>query len=222
MQNVYFFGDSNVRFFKESISGWHNFISDNDVERKKEISNKPESYFTGFSSNVFKNQQITFIWQGGFPISRVNKTYLQDKLGMAIGDILLDNSPIFVFQYGRADIQLRLKDFTQIDNLLLKYIKSCTEFANDHNAIAYFSTPIVPRGEASIELIKHFNDTLALYCENFNESRFIDLYSVVGVDFIPEAWDKYRHTNEKDSLKLLNYIISVITKETNANNDGII
>jgi hypothetical protein len=209
MDSIYIFGDSNVRFFKESITGWHDFISKDRDGILEELQNKPETYFSGNHVEKFNNLDLFFIWQTRFPTSRLNKKYLIEKLEKTGKNPKPGQA--FVFEYGRVDIQLKIKSISEVDEIVRNYIRVCVDFSKNFNATPYFCSALIPESVADKKIIQYFNNSLAFNSELGNYSHFIDLEKIVGYDFQPESWDIYSHTNKEDSKKCLMHIIDSVT-----------
>jgi hypothetical protein len=208
---MYIYGDSNVRFLKESITGWHDFESDTVSEMINEITNKPEGYFTGKFSTSYRNRNINFIWQTRFPAARVNSTYLNEKF-LSICDI--NTTPIFVFVYGRVDLTVeRIKAIQDVDEQVPTYIKNIVDFSKKHNAKAFVCSAIINTELDKVDpsIVNHFNNLVSLLCSLTPEINFIDLDVVIGQDYVPEDWDKYNHPNRSDCVSILNLIVDSTT-----------
>lgn len=201
MNDLIFFGDSNTAFFNASINN-----TTDDLEFK------PIEFWTGYEKQNILGHNIHFFWQTTLAMTRVTKSYLNNRIREQ--DIKIDSldNPIFIFQFGRVDLQLKNYNFFQIENALVRYISECYGFAQLYGAELFFTTPIANLNSLDIKLADHFDNLLFYYCEQFGIKEPIDITSMVGRNFKSEPWDKHLHLDKQDSRIVLEKILSYSIK----------
>jgi hypothetical protein len=210
MEKIVFFGDSHVRFLKESTKDNPHGLLGLDFNEAKDIYNNfPESYYTNNEMLHFNNSEIYFCYKTRMPIARLNQTYLKETLL----DLDLDNKDKlkFVFMYGGVDLSIRLKSLSEIEEVIQKYFKEVAEFSRSKGAKAYIVTPPAHVKGSSKEIIEYFNNFL-FYCQEefYQDIGIIDLFSIIGAEFEQEGWDPFFHMTNSDSLKSLLYITNFV------------
>jgi cellulose synthase/poly-beta-1,6-N-acetylglucosamine synthase-like glycosyltransferase len=213
MSNIYIFGDSNVRFFKEAITNWHDFLSDIPSEMTKEYLSKPEEYWTGHHSLEYMSNKIHFMWQTRFPAARVNDNFLTNKL-LSVSEQNTDKEFLnFVFVFGRVDLTVeRIKDIHDIEVQIPKFLQTVIDFSRKHKAKIFVCSAIISSelDKVNKKIVNHFNNTLETICSVSDEITFIDFDPIVGQDYIPEAWDEFNHPNREKNILAINHIIGVV------------
>jgi hypothetical protein len=213
MSDIYIFGDSNVRFFKESLTNWHDFLSDIPSEMTQEYLSKPEKYFTGHHSLEHMDNKIHFMWQTRFPAARVNDKFLESKLLNVCEHASKDNFPNFVFVFGRVDLTVqRIKEIKDVDFQLARYLKTIINFSRKHKAKIFVCSAIINPNLDKVDksIVDYFNNSLETICSVSDEITFIDFKPIVGQNYIPEAWDKFNHPNKEKNILAINHIVSVV------------
>jgi hypothetical protein len=212
MEKIVFFGDSHVRFLKESTKdNPHGLLGINPDKARDMYNQFSESYYTNSEMIHFNNSDIYFCYKTRMPIARLTKTYLEETLL----DLGLDNhnNLKLVFMYGGVDLSIRLKSFLHIEETIQKYFKKVAEFSRSKGAKAYIVTPPAHIKGCDKQMIEYFNNFL-FYCqeESYQDLEVINLFSIIGAEFEQEEWDPFFHMTNSDSLKSLFYITDSLYK----------
>jgi hypothetical protein len=165
---------------------------------------------TGSRKTEFLGKNVYLFWQGSFPTSRVNPTYLNSRLSELTNPVEKIDNPVFIFQFGSVDLQTRITSIFEINEIVLKYIVQCLKFSKEHGAIAFFVSPISHNSLVKPDISNYFVNSLSETIDQCGLKKLIDLQEVFGTDFTPESWDIYCHLNIADSKKALEYILTSI------------
>ena len=225
MSGIYIFGDSNVMFLKESITNWHNFLSDIPSKMNQEYMSRLEERSFGHYSLEYMSNKIHFMWQSRFPTARVNDTFLKSKLLNVSEYASKGNFPNFVFVFGRVDLTVqRIKEIKDVDLRLARYIKTITNFSRKHKAKIFVCSAIInPKlDKVDKSIVDYLNNSLETVCSVSDEITFIDLDPIVGQNYTPEAWDKFNHPNRKKYILAINHIVSVVNNHQCTHNNIIL
>jgi hypothetical protein len=205
-ENIYIFGDSNVRFLSKSLleektSFWEHRPEEMDT------NDQGNTYWTGHENHLINDLSIDCFWQTRFPTKRLNLLYIKNRLENK--NIVFDKleGSSFVFQLGRVDLQLRDYSISELEDSVIKYIASCHKISKFFGANLYITTPIIHRNISDVKLSNHFDNLLHTYGQSLDVYDLIDFTEFVGRDFKSVHWDPDYHTNKDDSRLLMENII---------------
>ncbi len=201
--NIFFIGDSNARLFY--------YCSNFNIIRDEAGTDK---FLKGSGLEHFNNHKISFMWKSGMSMRRLNETYIFDTIKKSgFSNIVPD---IFLFEFGTLDLKVKSLTFSEIDDLVINYLKKIKEFCNKFNAEFYVITPIVHKNYNVEKNTKYFIDSLYYFCEMLKINDPIDLSKIIKNDFVVDYQDEYHHLNLDDSRKALTYMLEEVAQRVDS------